>query len=233
MTNFAPKKRPKIEKAFTAWTKKTKPAVAKVRRGIASFMALTLGDLALAGQFSKDMTAKLSRANNPQIFGYDFAMTYIRDEVMGDEELESCLDALYQKSAAHMYDTLTFARQYMKQNSRKQAVAAAESFHAAPSPVAAALFHAAYLEEITADMTPEDEIHLRLWTFDHARYAWRGWEREKYARQTLALCCQTGYMACVEHLASSFSKDPLEPREARDYWIKQGVRAAMSHSCSN
>ena len=233
LANFSPKKRPKIEKAFAAWTKKTKPMVAKVRRGIASFMALSQGEFALAGAFAKGMTDNLSRANNPQVFGYDFAMVYLRGDEMTDAELALRLDALYQKSAAHMYDTLTFARRFMDKNARKQAVAAAGLFHVAPAQVAAALYQAAYLDEITADMSAENEIHWRLWTFDHARYAWRGGEREAFARQTLSLCCKTANMACVEHLSTVFAKDPLEPRNARAYWEKQGTSAALSQSCSN
>ena len=221
LTHFEPKKRPKIEKAFASWTKRAKPMVGKVRRAVASFTALSLGDRALAGKFSKDVTKGLARATNPQVYGYDLAMKYVRGEVLDDNALTAQLDALYQKSAAHMFDTLTFARQFMEKEKRQQAVSVATAFQAAPAPKAAAIFSATYMEELSSSLSHETFIRFSIWTIDHARYVWRGVEREKFARQIATRCLENGDVACVRHVSDRFLADPLTTDSERMYWEKQ------------
>lgn len=221
LIHFEPKKRPKIEKAFASWTKRIKPMVGKVRREIASFTALSLGERALAGKFSKDVTKGLARATNPQVYGYDLAMMYVRGEGLDDKAMTARLDALYQKSAAHMFDTLTFARQFMESTQRQQAVALATAFQAASAPKAAAVFSATYMEELSKSLSREAIIRLSIWTIDHARYVWRAVEREKFARQTASLCLENSDVACVGHIAERFLDDPLATDSERGYWGKQ------------
>ena len=225
LTHFDIKKRAKIEKTFADWTRRIKPNVRKVRRGIASFTAWTIGERALAGKFAQNMTDRLSRANNPQVYGYDLAMAYVRGEVLSEQDLAQRLDALYQKSPAHMFDTLTFARQFMREDERRMAASLATAYHVSPAPVAAAVFQAAYIDEITRNVSPETSIRVRLWTLELARYAWRGAERERFAEQLLALCRKAGHQACVEHLAGMVLRDPMTTEYARAYWKKQATTA--------
>jgi len=204
--NFSADKRKKLDKAFASWTKKLKPAPARFRRLVASFTALSLGDFTRAAQFSEGIELKLNRANNPQIFGYDLVMQYLRGTAPEDSELLSRLNDMAQKSASHMFSSLSAAHGFMSAAQKKAAFKTVSNFSVALAPQSAAIFAAKYWTEISVLLNQTNMLRTGVWALNQAWYAWTPAMRASVAKQLVSKCAELNDESCVREAMAKFGE---------------------------
>ncbi len=161
--NFDPKKRKKLDKALTAWTKKGTKYVRSQRRLWASWTAWSLGEYNLAAKAAGDVMDGKSRLVHPQLYSYDLMLKAIKREFPALENLQTYARLMNLKSPALVYQTLTQCARWLSSSEKKDVVEAVRPYSPSQASYEAAEFFMAYSDELRTNMNAAHRVAVDSW----------------------------------------------------------------------
>ncbi|MBO4349959.1 MAG: hypothetical protein J6A01_03310 [Proteobacteria bacterium] len=161
--NFDPKKRKKLDKALTAWTKKGTPYVRLQRRLWASWTAWSLGEYTLAAKAAGDVMDGKSKLVHPQLYSYDLILKAIKREFPALENLQTYTRLMNLKSPALVYQTLTQCARWLSTSEKKDVVEAVRPYSPSQASYEAAEFFMAYSDELRTNMNAAHRAAVDSW----------------------------------------------------------------------